>query len=200
MINMQWLSVVPVTFDKSEPMFLLGTLRSGSELRDFGGPIYRDESGGLNEAPQAAAARFAVSNSNGLFGSVEQVRRSLKLDYRVTVARQGYVYLMVVKAGMAKYLPSIHSCNDRYIRSLCSAPELEAGMTMRRIDWYRMSDLRVAANVGTARAEDGSRIRLCPQTLESVRHVFAHLVFVMADQSIRKRVDYAEPADESVSL
>jgi hypothetical protein len=196
---MQWLSVIPVTFDKTEPLFMLGTLRSGSELRDFGGPVSRDESGGLSEAPQAAAARFAVSNSNGLFGSVEQVRRSLKLDYRVTVARQGYVYLMVVKIGMAKYLPSIHACNDRYIRSLCSAPELEAGMAMRRIDWFRMSDLRTAANVGTARSEDGTRIRLCPETLESVRHVFAHLVFVVADQTIRKRVEYCEPPFNPIS-
>lgn len=183
-----WISVIPITFDpKQGVMILLGTGRSGESsgvLCDFGGPVC----GSDTATPQSLAARVASHASNGIFGTCEDIRKSLKKEYRFKVPSQGYVYVMVLTAQIAQLIPSLFSSNLRFILNIAGAHEdAKSQIVMRRLEWFSRQDVESAVFSRDLRTISGRNLRFRKETLESLRHMFCCLQFDAPLKSIRPK-------------
>lgn len=203
----EWHSVIPFSFDPSRGgVILLGMVHTGPDAnmyRDFGGNAQAlvwgaceasrpgdasrpGETSRPGEAsalvskpsPQLTASRMAVRASNGLFGTVEEVRSSLISNFRIRVPGMGFVYILPLRPMYVPLLPSMFNSNRSVVRSHMRRPdEFDEATFMRRVDWIPVSELRRAIATGTGARANGASFVLCPVTLEALRYLFAQYEF-----------------------
>lgn len=176
-----YVAVFPYMFDPEHgPVILLGTLRSSTTKKvrqhDFGGPLDRSRS----DMAKLTAARHANSNSSGMFGGVSALRRQLRADHCVRIPDFGIAYMLRVNPEMGRRMPALHASMVRFAQSVTHGAATRMAddlFRMRRVDWYRVADLRTASNVGVGHTHSGSRIELDTRTLEALRNILTFIHF-----------------------